>query len=85
MARALRSSAGPLSIRSGELITGNDAAFRSKLDMIKGAERSIDAMSYLFDDDYSSSVFAKAIVDAAGRGGVHVRLLVDYHTNQRGA
>ena len=79
---ALHASAGPLQLTGARLITGNDAAFRSKLALVEQAQESIDAAYYIFADDYSSSVLAKALIDAARRG-VQVRLLVDYNTNYK--
>lgn len=76
----LHASTGRLDVARGRLITGNDAAFQSKLEMIKSAKTSIDAMYYIYAEDFSSSVLTQALLDAALRG-VHVRLLVDYQTN----
>ena len=76
----LHASSGPLKIERAQIITGNDEAFRSKLKMITTARSTIDAMYYIYGDDYTSSVLTEALV-AAARRGVRVRLLVDYHTN----
>jgi phosphatidylserine/phosphatidylglycerophosphate/cardiolipin synthase-like enzyme len=76
----LHSSAGPLRITNGRVLTGNDAAFHSKLELLQSAKTSIDAMYYIYSDDLSSSVLTQALIDAALRG-VRVRLLVDYETN----
>ena len=76
----LHASAGPLSVGSGRVITGNDAAFHSKLELVQSATDSIEAMYYIYSDDLSSSVLTQALIDAAQRG-VRVRLLVDYETN----
>jgi cardiolipin synthase C len=76
----LHASTGRLDVARGRLITGNDAAFQSKLEMIKSAKTSIDAMYYIYAEDFSSSVLTQALLDAALRG-VHVRLLIDYQTN----
>jgi cardiolipin synthase C len=73
---------GALQFSSARIITGNDAAFRSKLDLINGAKTSIDAMYYIYGDDYSSSVLSEALL-AAARRGVKIRLLLDYHTNYK--
>lgn len=75
----LHASAGPLAVADGRILTGNDAAFHSKLDMIQSAKTSVDAMYYIYSDDLSSSVLTQALIDAAVRG-VRVRLLVDYAT-----
>ena len=77
-----RASAGPLETTRAQVITDNDEAFASKLALVEGARQSIDLMYFIFDDDYSSSVLAQALIDAARRG-VKVRLLVDYSTNYR--
>lgn len=77
-----RASAGPLEPTRAQVITDNDEAFQSKLALVEGARQSIDLMYYIYDDDYSSSVFTQALIDAARRG-VQVRLLVDYSTNYR--
>lgn len=76
----LHASAGPLSVGSGRVLTGNDAAFHSKLELVQSATTSIDAMYYIYAEDLSSSVLTQALIDAALRG-VRVRLLVDYETN----
>lgn len=73
-------SAGSFTGVEGRIITDNDAAFQAKLDLIRRAEKSIDAMYYIYADDLSSSVMSMALLDAAKRG-VKVRLLVDYLTN----
>lgn len=70
-------SAGPLADVSGELITDNDAALAAKLAMIESARETLDLAYYIFADDYSSSAFAQALLDATRRG-VRVRLLLDY-------
>jgi phosphatidylserine/phosphatidylglycerophosphate/cardiolipin synthase-like enzyme len=75
-------SGGRLDVRHARVITGNDAAFLSKLELIREARASIDAAYYIYADDYSSSVLTEALLEAARRG-VRVRLLVDYHTNYR--
>ncbi len=73
---------GVLDVAAARILTGNDASFRSKLRMIDGAEDSIDAMYYIFSDDFTSSVLAQALLRAAQRG-VRVRLLLDYHANYK--
>ncbi len=75
-------SSGRLEFTEAQVITGNDAAFHSKLDMVQKAKASIDAMYYIYKDDYSSSVLSEALI-AAARRGVRVRILLDYHTNYR--
>ena len=61
-------SGSALEFSSAKIITGNDAAFRSKLALINGAKTSIDAMYYIYGDDYSSSVLSEALLAAAQRG-----------------
>ncbi len=75
-----RHASARLGAQQAHLILDNDAAFRSKLALVTGATTTIDAMYYIWSDDYSSSVLAEALIEAAKRG-VRVRLLVDYHTN----
>jgi len=75
-------SGGALEFSSATVITGNDAAFRSKLALINGAKTSIDATYYIYGIDYTSSVLSEALLAAAQRG-VKVRLLLDYHTNYK--
>ncbi len=75
-------SAGPLAIASGEVLTGNDAAFATKLQAVEQARRSIDLAYYIYGDDYSSSALTEALLEAAGRGA-RIRLLVDYATNYK--
>jgi hypothetical protein len=65
--------------RQGRVITDNDLALASKLELIEEARSSLDMMYYAYDDDYSSAVFSEALLAAALRG-VRVRLLLDYHT-----
>ena len=71
-------SAGPLSIENARVISSNEEAFLSKLEMVSSATTTIDAAYYIFADDYTSSVFASELIAAANRG-VRVRLLLDYH------
>ncbi len=51
-------------------------AFVSRLELIKHAEKTIDAQYYLFHDDLAGNMFMDSLVQAADRG-VRVRLLVD--------
>jgi putative cardiolipin synthase len=75
-------SSGKLAFTQAQVLLGNDAAFRSKLEMIKQAKATIDAMYYIYNDDYSSSVLTEALI-AAARRGVRVRLLLDYHSHYK--
>ncbi|HJQ35591.1 MAG TPA: hypothetical protein VKB93_00495 [Thermoanaerobaculia bacterium] len=73
-------SAGPLDVAHAEVLLGNDAAYRAKLDAVRAARTSIDAMYFIFADDVSSSAFTQELLAAVKRG-VRVRLLLDYHRN----
>lgn len=75
-------SATPSAAVQAKVLTDNDAAFRSKLKLVEGAQQSIDLAYYLYADDYSSSALSQALIEAARRG-VAVRLLVDYATNYK--
>jgi hypothetical protein len=77
-----RHASAHLGAERAQLILDNDVAFRSKLDLVTGARTTIDAMYYIWQDDYSSSALAEALIAAATRG-VRVRLLLDYHTNYK--
>ena len=76
----LNASTPPLQVSLGSVITDNDAAFEHKLAMVKDAKHSIDIAYYILADDYSSSTFTQALLEAARRG-VRVRILLDYHEN----
>ncbi|TDK23849.1 phospholipase D family protein [Luteimonas aestuarii] len=54
---------------------GQDAML-ARLDMIRGATRTIDLQTYIFDEDDAGHLFLDELV-AAARRGVRVRLLVD--------
>ncbi len=64
------------------VITDNDEAFASKLRMVENANSTIDVMYFIYHDDYSSAVFAEALLEAVARG-VEVRWLLDYSSNYR--
>lgn len=76
------SSTGPLAVKSARLLTDNDAAFQTKLDLIKNAKSTLRLAYYIFSTDHSSSVLTEELIAAAQRG-VKVRLLLDYHTNYK--
>lgn len=76
-------TAGHLSISEASVFMNNDGAFAAKLRLVKGAEKSLDLAYYIFSDDYTSSVLAQGLIDAALRG-VRVRLLVDYFSAYKG-
>lgn len=75
-------SAGPLNVKSARLLTDNDAAFESKLDLIRDSKSSLRLAYYIFSNDHSSSALTEELIDAAQRG-VKVQLLLDYHTNYK--
>ncbi len=79
---ARHASVGPLTPRAARVITDNDAAFAEKLRLVESARSSIDMLYFIFHEDYTSSVLAKALLAAAARG-VDVRLVVDYNTNYK--
>ena len=65
--------------RSGnrlELLLDNQAAFRSKAEAIRGAERSVWAEYYIVEDDETGRGFLADLADRA-RAGCDVRLLYD--------
>ena len=76
------SSGEQLGFSTARLITANDEAFLSKLEMVEDAEESIEAAYYIFADDYTSSAFARELINAARRG-VRVRLLLDYSSTYK--
>jgi cardiolipin synthase len=53
------------------------------LELICGAQRSLDLFYYLFDDDASGTMVRDALIAAVGRG-VRVRLIVDGFGNDAG-
>ena len=75
----LNASSLALNIKKGLVITDNDQAFAEKIRLIKQAKNQIDLAYYIYKDDYSSSVFSQALIEAANRG-VAVRLLLDYQS-----
>jgi phosphatidylserine/phosphatidylglycerophosphate/cardiolipin synthase-like enzyme len=77
---ALNASTPPLEVKAGRIILDNDSAFVQKLELIRGARKSLDLAYYIFEDDYSSSLLASELIDATRRG-VRVRILLDYFNN----
>ena len=73
-------SARDLDAARAVVLTDNDDAFESKLELVREARESLDLAYFIFADDYSSSLLARELVTAARRG-VRVRLLLDYHSN----
>ena len=77
---ARHASVGPFQPQAGRVIIDNDASFAEKLRMVESARSSIDMAYFVFHEDHTSSVFAQALLAAAGRG-VDVRIVIDYNTN----
>lgn len=71
-----------LKTKNAEVILDNNEAFEKKLDIINGSFKTLDMIYYIFQEDQSTSVASKAILDAVKRG-VKVRLLLDYITNYK--
>ena len=59
------------------LLHNGAATFAAMLELIEGAERSVNLEGYIFRDDEVGRQFADALMAAAARG-VKVRLLVDW-------
>ncbi len=69
-----------LDVKEAEVIIDNDAAFESKLAIIKSAQKEIRLTYFIFAADDSSSVLANALIEKAQQG-VKVKMLVDFITN----
>lgn len=76
---SLYASSPALNVKQGLVISDNDRAFQEKIRLVQQAKETIDVGYYIYKDDYSSSVFSKALIDAANRG-VRVRVLLDYQS-----
>jgi len=59
-----------------EPLVNGDEAYPAMLEAIRGAERSIVLLTYIFDDDAAGKLFLEALTDARARG-VEVRVLID--------
>lgn len=60
-----------------ELYAEGEATFTAMLDLINGAEQTVDLETYIFRSDATGERFARALVDAVRRG-VKVRVLGDW-------
>jgi cardiolipin synthase C len=60
------------------LMHGEVEAFQNRMELVRNAQSTIDAVYYEVADDFTSGHFLAALVEAAERG-VQVRLLVDAH------
>ncbi len=69
-----------LTYTDAKVVVDNDEALQTKIQIIRGAQKSIDMMYYIFAQDESASFFTNEVIKAAGRG-VKVRLLVDIFSN----
>jgi cardiolipin synthase C len=74
------SSTGAMGASKARVITDNYEAYKSKLDIINNAQRSLKLVYFIYADDSSSSQMTDALIRAANRG-VKVELLVDFLTN----
>ena len=59
------------------LLRDGTATFESMLSLIRGARRTVDFEGYIYRDDRIGQEFARAFLEAAGRG-VRVRVLIDW-------
>ena len=63
------------------IITDNDQAFQSKIELIKNAKESIDLVYYILSDDHSTSRLNKALIEAATKNKVKIRIVADILQN----
>ena len=61
---------------SVEPLIDGDQAYPAMIQAIRGAQRSVALLSYIFDSDRAGDAFLEALVQARGRG-VAVRVLID--------
>ena len=73
-------SSSRLDLKNARLINDNDAAFDSKLEMVKRATKEIRMIYYIYSDDDSSSLMTNALIEKA-KSGVKVSMIVDFITN----
>lgn len=73
-------SSAKLNLLDARLIIDNDAAFDSKLEMLKRAKKEIRMVYFIYSDDDSSSLITDELIKKAQQG-VQVKLLVDFITN----
>lgn len=71
-----------LKLSEGRVIKDNDESFKTKLEMINKARKSIRMVYFIHAGDDSSSVLNQALI-ARARDNVQVRLLVDFITNYK--
>lgn len=68
-------------IQKARIITENEEAYRSKIDVILSAKESLKLMYYIYSDDETSSYLTQRLIEKARNENVKVDLLVDFHTN----
>ncbi|MHC9083693.1 phospholipase D family protein [Luteimonas sp. RIT-PG2_3] len=66
----------PAPLQHALLLDYGQDALLARLDLIRGAQRSIDLQTYIFDEDDAGHLVLDELLTAARRG-VHVRVLVD--------
>lgn len=71
-----------LKLVEGRVIIDNDAAFESKLEMIRNARKEIRMVYYIYGDDNSTSVLNAELIRKAQQG-VKITLLADLITNYK--
>jgi putative cardiolipin synthase len=59
------------------IINSGSASLKKRLQMIEGAQRTIEAEFFIYNIDQAGRLFTQALVKKAGQG-VKVRILVDY-------
>ncbi len=69
-----------LKLVEGRVIIDNDAAFESKLDLIRSAKKEIRLVYYIYAQDNSTSILNAELIRKA-QSGVKVTLLADLITN----
>ena len=74
--RALSESTPELPRQFAVIIDAGPDAMLARLDLIRGATRSIDLQTYIFDEDDAGQLVLDELIQAARRG-VRVRLLLD--------
>ncbi len=74
------SSTGAMKASEARVITDNFEAYKSKIDIIEHAQKSLRLVYFIYSDDSSSAQITDALIRAANRG-VKVQLLVDFLTN----
>lgn len=74
------SSSGKLGLANARLITDNDEAFNTKLDIVKKAKENLYLTYYIYANDFSSSLFNATLIQKA-KAGTKIKIMVDLTTN----